>query len=286
MNIFFDKYLIFSILPPLIITIVKFDKTANFTYQSYLHSIRYSPHDIDKIQIAELLSYYKGHVNLFNEVVPLFFVIDYTRMRYLFFSESSKQVMGYDAMQLLQDGLGLTMDLMQKDYWKTYNTKIFPAVAQFLNKHPLHEHQNLNFSFNAHLKCANKKWINLLQNSRYITSQTTGLPLYCLGMVIDITSFKADNFMNYKVEWINKQTGQIKPLDQKRFYVFDEDKLLTTKEKLVLNHIADGLSSKMIAAKLKISENTIDNHRQNMLNKTETNNVAQLVAFGIRNGII
>jgi DNA-binding NarL/FixJ family response regulator len=38
--------------------------------------------------------------------------------------------------------------------------------------------------------------------------------------------------------------------------------------------MADGLSSKMIAFKLRISENTIANHRDNMTRKTNTKNVA------------
>ena len=261
-------------------------KTTDFTYQNYLHSIRYNPHDIDKTQIADLLGYYKSHVNLFNEVIPLFFVIDYTEMKYLFFSESSNQVIGYAAMQLLQDGLELTMDLMHKDYWGVYNHKVFPEVAACLKTHPATEHQYLNFSFNAHLKCGNNKWINVLQNSRYITSQSTGLPLYCLGMAVDITAFKTDNFMNYKVEWINKRTGQIKPLEQKRFYVFEEDKLFTRKEMAILNYLSEGHSSKIIATKLNVSENTISIHRQNMLDKTETNNIAHLIMFCAKKGII
>ncbi|MBC7508933.1 MAG: response regulator transcription factor [Ferruginibacter sp.] len=50
--------------------------------------------------------------------------------------------------------------------------------------------------------------------------------------------------------------------------------------------MADGFSSKQVAAKLKISENTVSNHRQNMLRKTNTKNVAELVAFCIRSRII
>lgn len=266
--------------------VMSFNKTAAFSYHGYLHSIRYSEHDVDKLQLEELLNHYKAYKSSFNEIIPLFFIIDYTQQKYLFFSDSSKQVMGYDAKQLLDEGLGLTIALMHHDFWKVYNHKIFPSIANILKSQPQQEHPDLNFSFNALLKCVNGSWINLLQNSRYITSPITGLPLYCLGMVMDITSFKADNFMNYKVEKTDGQTGQIKLIDQKRFYVYDEDKLLTKKEKLVLSYLADGLSSKMIAGRLNISENTIDNHRQNMLNKTETGNVAQLVAFGIRSGII
>jgi len=265
---------------------MKSNKTALFTYDGYLHHLRDSHHDIDQSQIKDVLNYYKARVGLFKENTNLFFAIDYARMRYLFFSESCNQVTGYCAMEFLCEGLPFTISLIDKDYWNVYNQKVFPAIAQILKTHPSHDVANLRFSYNIRLQSAGKKWINLLQNNRYITSQTTGLPIYCLGMLTDITDLKADKLMNLKVEWINQQTGQIKPVEQKLFYVNEGDKLLSVKEKIILNYIAEGLSSKMIAAKLNISEYTIDNHRQNMLNKTETNNVAHLIAFSIKSGII
>ncbi len=52
---------------------------------------------------------------------------------------------------------------------------------------------------------------------------------------------------------------------------------LTPREKEVLMYIAEGLSSKQIAAKLAIKENTIINHNRNMLLKTGTRNNEELV---------
>ncbi len=52
---------------------------------------------------------------------------------------------------------------------------------------------------------------------------------------------------------------------------------LTPKEKDVLKKIAQGLSTKEIASALKVSENTVETHRKNMLLKMEAKNVAELV---------
>ena len=54
-------------------------------------------------------------------------------------------------------------------------------------------------------------------------------------------------------------------------------KNLTNREKEILNLIAQGLCSKQIAARLIISENTVSNHRKNMLSKTGTSSSAELV---------
>lgn len=62
--------------------------------------------------------------------------------------------------------------------------------------------------------------------------------------------------------------------------------VLTSREKILIDLLSQGFSSKQIAHELNISRNTIENHRKNMLKKTRTKNVAQLVAISIRNAVI
>ena len=50
--------------------------------------------------------------------------------------------------------------------------------------------------------------------------------------------------------------------------------VLSTREKEVLQHIADGLTNPEIAAKLFISRHTVDSHRKNLLTKFGVNNTA------------
>ncbi|MET1054476.1 MAG: helix-turn-helix domain-containing protein [Pedobacter sp.] len=64
------------------------------------------------------------------------------------------------------------------------------------------------------------------------------------------------------------------------------DKMFSKREKEVLLWMAEGLSSKMIADKLHISEHTVINHRRSMQEKSHKPNATALVSFAIRNGII
>ncbi|MCW3122101.1 MAG: regulatory protein LuxR [Flavipsychrobacter sp.] len=57
---------------------------------------------------------------------------------------------------------------------------------------------------------------------------------------------------------------------------------LTCREKEILSYIAEGFSSKQIAGKLFISENTVANHRRNMLRKRGAKSSAQLVSVHMR----
>ncbi len=62
--------------------------------------------------------------------------------------------------------------------------------------------------------------------------------------------------------------------------------VLSTREKEVLQHIADGLTNPQIAAKLFISLHTVDSHRKNLLTKFGVNNTAGLIKLAVRNNMI
>ncbi len=61
---------------------------------------------------------------------------------------------------------------------------------------------------------------------------------------------------------------------------------LTKREKTVLCHVAQGLSSKEIATKLGVSVHTVINHRSNLMKKTGLRRVAQLSLFAAQSGLI
>lgn len=61
---------------------------------------------------------------------------------------------------------------------------------------------------------------------------------------------------------------------------------LTTRETEVLRLVAEGMSSKQIAAELHISPRTAETHRANVMSKLGFNGVADLVRFAVREGFV
>ena len=61
---------------------------------------------------------------------------------------------------------------------------------------------------------------------------------------------------------------------------------LTAREKEVLQLICDQFTTHEIADKLFISPRTVEGHRNNLLQKTESKNVAGLVLFAIRHNLV
>lgn len=66
---------------------------------------------------------------------------------------------------------------------------------------------------------------------------------------------------------------------------FDEE-YLTIREKEVLELICEQFSTNQIAEKLFISPRTVEGHRNNLLIKTESKNIAGLVVYAIQNKIV
>ena len=66
----------------------------------------------------------------------------------------------------------------------------------------------------------------------------------------------------------------------------NNSELLTKRENEVLQEIAKGYSTKEISAKLFISENTVETHRQRLFSKLKASNMAQLIIKAIAAGYI
>ncbi|GAA4425137.1 two-component system response regulator DegU [Pontibacter saemangeumensis] len=63
-------------------------------------------------------------------------------------------------------------------------------------------------------------------------------------------------------------------------------KELSKREMEVLNLISEGFTNAEISERLFTSKRTIETHRQNLLEKTQTKNTAALIKFAVLNGII
>lgn len=61
---------------------------------------------------------------------------------------------------------------------------------------------------------------------------------------------------------------------------------LTAREREVIQLVAEGESSKQVAARLGISPKTAETHRNNVMQKLNLHSMVELVLFAVRNGII
>jgi DNA-binding NarL/FixJ family response regulator len=68
--------------------------------------------------------------------------------------------------------------------------------------------------------------------------------------------------------------------------VDDSYQLLTTREREILQLLAEGKSNKEVASLLNLSPYTVETHRSNIFQKLNLHNSAELILYAIRKGVI
>ena len=66
----------------------------------------------------------------------------------------------------------------------------------------------------------------------------------------------------------------------------DTDEILTTREREVIQLLAEGKTSKEVAVTLNLSVKTAETHRTNLMRKLDLHSVADLTRYAVRNGIV
>jgi len=86
--------------------------------------------------------------------------------------------------------------------------------------------------------------------------------------------------------WLPSQLSQ-QVLDAylRRIQVTDPPNMLTARQREILRLIADGASTKQIAADLDLSVKTVESHRAQIMAKLDIRDTAGLVRYAIRHGI-
>ena len=65
-----------------------------------------------------------------------------------------------------------------------------------------------------------------------------------------------------------------------------EKRALTKREKEIVSLVAEGYKNREVAEKLQISVKTVETHRANIMNKLALRNLAQLIHYAIRTGMV
>jgi len=215
-----------------------------------------------------------------------FYILDYTKRKYLLLSGSVQHSFGHHPNSILEGGMDYIVDIFQKDDFVVLNNKIFPKVVRVFQNEPQSEHNKFVFDTNYRIRDQDKKLISILQSGSYLTDPVTLLPTFSYGICMNITPFKNDTCMTHVINKFDIETGGYQHYSTNYFFPDQKESNMTKKEIEVLLHLAEGISSKQIADKMKISINTVSNHRENMLKKTNTKNTTELIVFAIRNKII
>ncbi len=209
-------------------------------------------------------------------------ILDTSTMKYLYISESNYDLTGYSPQEIGVGGLKIAYKIMHL----VDTVRLFKAtlkVKSLLKKLTPEEKMRARFSFDARFTCKDGTRKKVLQNCHILKLNQSGDPLILLFASTDISDYKSDTRMNYSLSMYDPGNGFTSILKDS---FAEEDCPLSLRELEVLNQTASGFSTKEIADKLILSQETVKTHRRNMLQKVNAKNTVEMVRLAIANNWI
>jgi DNA-binding CsgD family transcriptional regulator len=211
-----------------------------------------------------------------------FSVLDMNKNIYLLKSSKFKKMLGY-----------IKPEDIENDDMELFHRIIHPDDLPFVL-----ETENEAYLFYKNLPSSEKKNYKLVYDFRVKNTQGIYMRFIHQFVVLEqdrlgkswlaliVTDLIAERATNDKPQrrMINIKTGKL--------YLFNNDDefnsgtLLTKRETEILGLIAQGMDSQEISERLFISFNTVNNHRQNILLKTRSENTTQALLYAKRIGIV
>jgi DNA-binding CsgD family transcriptional regulator len=240
----------------------------------------------NNVGIEQLIDVRKHAFNILNHSVPMIYLLDYTTGKYVFVSHQCQNHLDFPFTAMMDGGVNFVLEHYHPEDLNLFNNQIFGDRLTILKDIPVNEHKDYIFSFNYRVKNGLGEYVNILQRNSFIQSDENGNPLLSMGVVTNIHHYKTENPVIQLVEKVDPSTGMADLIAKNTYYLREEDKVFSKRERQILLYIADGLTSRQIADKLFISEHTVINHKRNMHHKSNTQNTAALLGFAFKKHLL
>ncbi|RYE41743.1 MAG: LuxR family transcriptional regulator [Sphingobacteriales bacterium] len=225
-----------------------------------------------------------------NVAMPLsiaIFLMDYNTEEMLYLDNSLAFLTGHSTDFIKDNFKPRSLGLWAKSDQRIYNEQIMPRLLEFLKNVPASERMKYSLCFTSRVQHHNGRLIHLLQKWFFLENASGGQPITVLGTVENIDAVINDSKMtawveNHRTEY-EGDTLCITSLGSYSTFKYEGE--LNKREYEVLELIAQGLPSKLIAMQLNISLKTVDRHKENIRMKTNTRNVAEMAVYAAKKGM-
>jgi DNA-binding CsgD family transcriptional regulator len=207
-----------------------------------------------------------------------FYVFDFSVKRIIYVSDSFADLLKYKKEAL---SYGFIYEQIHPDD--------FPIVVNYTAnalktgaKHPEINWRDTYFCIDFRIQKADSCYIRVLRRTCILTQDQNNNPILGITFFTDISRTKKLNNVEF---YFAGQDEVI--LNNELMMLYSQPKsLFTESEKRIFKLLQLGKTTKQISIELHISFHTVEKHRRNMLNKTNTLNTPQLVSFVMKEGLL
>ena len=205
------------------------------------------------------------------------YIFDFSTTEIIFVSDSIRDILGYDPKEL---NLKKLFDIVHP----ADRIRVIKATQKSIeiintSRQTMPCQVSVNVNYRMMKACGN--YIHVLRQTAVYKTDKQDNILLSLGIISDITHLKTGNKVELKIVGLKRE-----PDFEEVIELDISDDIFSQREIEIINLIAEGNKSAVIAEKLCISPHTVLTHRKNMLKKAELNNTAELLMFSKEHGII
>lgn len=210
-------------------------------------------------------------------------IFDLSQKEHIFYSPNFGRFLGYDLSEIVQK---------RHDFW---DNKIHPEdyiglmkngilLLKLFYQFSVDEKANYKLISEYRILNAKNEFVRVIEQQQVLELDNSG-NLWLTLSTIDISP-NQEISEGIKTQLLDFRTGKIIPyeIEEKNDGIVDSG--LTKREIQILRMVKEGLLSKEISSKLNISLNTVNTHRQRVLEKLGANNSMEAVIFASKFGLL
>ena len=228
------------------------------------------------------LDVYKKMLSFFQVGDFYYFVFDVKRGEFEYINENISKVLGYDRNI---SAVEFISNIHPED--QPYFIEFEKNLNIFFRNLPLEKITKYKIQYDFRIKDINKEYKRILHQMMIVQHDDEKNMLRSLGIHTDISLLKSDG--KPKLSYIAMDNGpsyqDINTRGQSAF-IIPEKEIFTKKEKEILKLVVEGKTTREISEFLNKSIHTINSHRKNIFQKTESKTIAELVSNCIQNNWI
>jgi DNA-binding CsgD family transcriptional regulator len=216
-------------------------------------------------------------------------VANYSNMSVEYIKDAD-QMLGFSNEEIVHGKIEfLTSLLHPEDAGKVFGLSVH--YQKFLDIQPANKRLDFKASINFRIRTAQGEYMKVLEQVVGLHLDPEGRITHALKYFTDISHMRYSDDVVFSILDDKHEQGQ-------RFYTFnletkkvpnanaDEQTTLSDREKEIISMIGLGQSSKEIASNLGISIYTVNKHRENMLRKTGSKSINEVISFAFCNGYL
>lgn len=227
------------------------------------------------------LEEYRSYAELFSQVNNSCVFLIETFTKCLYASPNFSTFFGYDIERIndIRNEGDYLDERIHPDDVVIFST-IQKRLIDFWYSQPVESRKDYKHIFEFRVLNSDNQYVRVISQHQVLEIDKDGNPYLVLG-IADLSP-DSTKYDGVKFRLIHMKTGNIIP-----FPLTEESNIRLTKREIeILKLVNAGMFSKEISDQLSISIHTVNNHRQNILQKLNTDNIVEALNFAKKLGIL